>query len=47
MKESRYGLINDIASARLMGEEAEAQELLEQYLMTEWMTDGLFQIKGQ
>ena len=47
VKESRYGLINDIASARLMGEEAEAQELLEQYLMTEWMTDGLFQIKGQ
>ena len=42
MKESRYGMINDIASARLMREEGEAQELLEQYLLTEWMTEGLF-----
>ena len=42
VKESRYGMINDIASARLMREEGEAQELLEQYLLTEWMTEGLF-----
>ena len=42
VKESRYGMINDIASARLMMEEGEAQELLEQYLLTEWMTEGLF-----
>lgn len=46
VKESRYGMINDIASARLMREEGEAQELLEQYLLTEWMTEGLFNVTG-
>lgn len=41
-KRSRYGRLNEIASTWLLGEKGEAQELLEQYLMTEWMTDGLF-----
>lgn len=39
---SRYGRLNEIASTWLSGEKGEAQEKLEQYLMEEWMADGLF-----
>ncbi len=46
MKQSRYGRINDIAAHWLMGEKDAAQELLEQYLCTEWMLDGLFGEEG-
>lgn len=42
VKGTRYGLLNDILSSWLIGEKGEAQEFLEQYLMTEWMTEGLF-----
>ncbi len=41
-KGSRYGLLNEVFSAQLAGEAGEAQEKLEKYLMTEWMTQGLF-----
>ena len=41
-KGSRYGLLNDVLSDSLSGKTGEAQEGLEQYLMTEWMTQGLF-----
>ncbi|HJA92262.1 MAG TPA: hypothetical protein H9717_03975 [Candidatus Eisenbergiella merdipullorum] len=43
VKGTRYGLLNDVISHWLIGEKGESQELLEQYLMTEWMTDGLFE----
>lgn len=42
VKGTRYGLLNDVLSSWLIGEKAESQELLEQYLYTEWMTQGLF-----
>lgn len=44
MKESRYGRINEVAASWLMGEKDASQELLEQYLYTEWMVDGLFDL---
>lgn len=42
MRDSRYGRINEISANWLSGEKDAAQELLEQYLLTEWMVDGLF-----
>ena len=42
VKGTRYGLLNDVLSSWLIGEKPESQELLEQYLYTEWMTQGLF-----
>ena len=42
VKGTRYGLLNDVLSSWLIGEKPESQELLEQYLYTEWMTHGLF-----
>lgn len=42
VKGTRYGLLNDVLSGWLMGEKEDAQELLEQYLYTDWMTEGLF-----
>ena len=41
-RESRYGRLNAILSAWLVGDRSEAQELLEQYRMTEWMAEGIF-----
>ncbi len=38
----RYGKLNGIVSAWLLQERGGAQDRLEQYLMEEWMTDGLF-----
>ena len=42
VKGTRYGLLNDVLSSWLIGEKGEAQELLEKYLYTDWMTQGLF-----
>ena len=46
VKGTRYGLLNDVLSSWLLGEKEESQELLEQYLCTDWMTHGLFQPAG-
>lgn len=46
MKGSRYSRINEISASWLSGEKDTAQELLEQYLFTEWMADGLFNEKA-
>ena len=39
---TRYGRLNAVLSRWLIGEKGEAQELLEQYLLTEWMAGELF-----
>lgn len=41
-KGTRYGFLNEVLSDSLTRDAGEAQEKLEQYLMTEWMTQGLF-----
>ena len=42
VRETRYGRLNSVLSDWLIGEKGEAQELLEQYLYMDWMTQALF-----
>lgn len=42
IKNSRYGMLNEISSRRLLREADEAAELLYQYMYTDWMSAGLF-----